>query len=50
MGEVLNGVTTAPTVYRVDTLPFRYIPPSTKTPSTPYVTVTQTDLTTLLSK
>lgn len=48
MGEVLNGIKTSPTVYRVDTLPFQYIAPSTKTPPGPYVTLQQTDLTTLL--
>jgi hypothetical protein len=48
MGEVLNGINTAPTVYRIDSLRFQFIPPSTKTPSTAYVTVDQTDLTTLL--
>jgi len=48
MAEVLNGVMNAPTVYRVDTLPFQYIPPSTKTPPTAFVQLEQTDLTTLL--
>jgi hypothetical protein len=48
LAEALNGTLTAPTVYRLDTIPFQYIPPSTKTPSTPFVTVVQTDLTTLL--
>ena len=48
MGEALNGIKTAPTVYRVDTLPFQYIPPSTKTPSSAFVALQQTDLTTLL--
>jgi hypothetical protein len=48
LGEALNGLPTAPTVYRVDTLPFQYIPPSTKVPSTAYVTLQQTDLSTLL--
>lgn len=49
MGEVLNGIETAPTVYRVDTVPFQFIPPSTKTPSTAFVTLQETDLTTLLN-
>ena len=48
MGEALNGVKTAPTIYRVDTIPYQYIPPSTKTPSTPFVTLQETDLSTLL--
>jgi hypothetical protein len=48
MAEVLNGIDTAPTVYRVDTIPFQYIPPNTKTPPSAFVTVDQTDLTTLL--
>jgi hypothetical protein len=48
MGEVLNGIKTAPTIYRVDTIPYQYIPPSTKNPSAPFVTLQQTDLTTLL--
>jgi Bacterial TSP3 repeat len=48
LAEALNGIDTAPTVYRVDTLPFQYIPPSTKTPPSAFVTVAQTDLTTLL--
>ena len=48
MGEALNGIETAPTVYRVDTVPFQFIPPSTKTPSSAFVTLQQTDLATLL--
>jgi hypothetical protein len=48
MGEVLNGIVSAPTIYRVDTLPFQYIPPNKKTPPTAFVTLQQTDLTTLL--
>jgi hypothetical protein len=48
MGEVLNGVLTAPTIYRIDPLTFQYIPPSTKTPSTPFVTLQQSDLTDLV--
>ncbi len=48
MGEALNGVVSAPTVYRVDTVPYQFIPPSSKTPSTPFVTLEQTDLNTIL--
>jgi hypothetical protein len=48
MGEVLNDVKTAPTIYRIDAIPFQFIPPSTKSPSTAFVTLEQTDLTTLL--
>jgi hypothetical protein len=49
MGEGLNGLANAPTVFRVDTLPFQYIPPAQKSPSGPYVTLAQTDLTTLVT-
>jgi Bacterial TSP3 repeat len=49
MGEVLNGIITAPTIFRVDTLPFQYnAVANTKTPNTAYVTLENTDLTTLL--
>jgi hypothetical protein len=48
LAEVLNNVTTAPTIYKVDSLGFQFIAPSTKTPPTAYVTVNQTDMTTLL--
>jgi len=48
MAEALKGITSAPTIYRVDTVPFQYIPPDTKTPPTAFVTLAQSDLTTLL--
>jgi hypothetical protein len=50
MAEALKGVTTAPTIYRVDTVPFQYLlgPPSTKTPPGAFVTLSQSDLSTLL--
>jgi hypothetical protein len=50
MAEALKGVTTAPTIYRVDTVPFQYLlgPPSTKTPPGAFVSLSQSDLMTLL--
>jgi hypothetical protein len=49
MGEALNGGMTTPTVYRVDSLPFQFIPPNQKIPSGPFVTLQQNDLTTLIT-
>jgi hypothetical protein len=49
MGEALNGELGAPTVYRADTIPFRYIPPDQKTPNTPFVTLEQDDLVTVVT-
>jgi hypothetical protein len=49
MGQALNGATAAPTIYRVDTIPFQFIPPDQKTPSLAYVTLEQSDLTTLIT-
>ena len=49
LGEALNGLPGAPTVYRVDTIPFQFIPPDQKTPSSAYVTLLQSDLTTLIT-
>ena len=49
MGQVLNGANDGPTIYRVDTIPFQFIPPDTKTPSGAFVTLRQTDLTTLIT-
>jgi hypothetical protein len=49
MGQALNGAAAAPTIYRVATLPFQYIPPDQKTPSSAYVTLEQNDLATLVT-
>jgi hypothetical protein len=49
LGESLNGTTGAPTIYRSDTIPFQVIPPNQKSPSGPFVTLQQNDLTTLLA-
>jgi hypothetical protein len=49
MGQALNGAAAAPTIYRVDTLPFQFIPPDQKSPSGAYVTLQQSDLTTLVT-
>jgi hypothetical protein len=47
MAEALNGATSAPTIYRADTIPFQFTPPNTKTPSGPFITLHQNDLSTL---
>ena len=49
MGEALNGLASVPTVYRFDTIPFQFIPPDKKTPSSAYVTLHQSDLQTLIT-
>ena len=49
MAEALNGANAAPTIYRADTVPFQFIPPSSKTPGGPFITLHQNDLTTLLA-
>ena len=49
LGEALDGIASAPTVYRVDTIPFQYIPPNQKTPSGAYISLEQDDLTTLIT-
>ena len=49
MGQALDGIPTAPTVYRFDTLPFQFIPPDQKSPSGPFVTLQQDDLSTLIT-
>ncbi len=49
MGEALDGLPSAPTIYRVATIPFRYIPPDRKTPSSAFVTLQQNDLETLIT-
>jgi hypothetical protein len=49
MGEALNGDLGAPTVYRADTIPFQFIAPNQKTPNTPFVTLEQDDLVTVVT-
>jgi hypothetical protein len=49
LGQALDGISTSPTVYRTDSLPFQFIPPNTKTPSGAYVSLEQDDLTTLIT-
>lgn len=49
MGQALNGAAAAPTIYRVATLPFQFIPPDQKTPSAAFVTLEQNDLATLVT-
>jgi hypothetical protein len=49
LGQALDGIATSPTIYRVDTLPFQFTPPSQKTPSGAYVSLEQDDLTTLIT-
>ena len=45
MGQALNGAANAPTVYTETVIPFVYIAPNSKSPSGPYVTLQQDDLT-----
>jgi Bacterial TSP3 repeat len=49
MGQALDGIATSPTVYRFDTIPFQFIPPDQKSPSSAFVTLQQDDLTTLIT-
>jgi hypothetical protein len=49
MGEALDGLPSAPTIYRVATIPFQFVPPDQKTPSSAFVTLRQTDLQTLIT-
>ncbi len=49
MGQALDGLPSAPTIYRVATIPFQYIPPDQKTPSSAFVTLGQGDLRTLIT-
>ncbi len=49
LGQALDGIATSPTVYRTDSIPFQFIPPSTKTPSGAYVSLEQDELKTLIT-
>jgi len=49
MGQALDGRPDVPTIYRVDTIPFQFIPPSQKTPTGAFVTLQQGDLSTVVT-